>query len=564
MKIGKLTGYNIDTKNMNDQSLFSKEPFKLFQTSITDADYGDFGSSSTALVDIDSHWSEIGEYQDIRPILSDILVSEVGPTYSGWNILSPGKKMVASKWILVSYALRTGVVSDATDYDNYQMLIEETTGVVKERLSGRSKVIEEMRQYISLNYFRKELISKDDLDDFYKTISPLVSRYINSNDPNFYYWLNGSYQYSMVGYPSKSYFSQAVLDGLNSLRPQHTQSDTTYSVGTYSIAVGMSDTVKVSSNSRMSGFITNILSFTSNGGGITYSILNPGGEEVLNIGIDVDPTTLQIINGRVDLNDIISGHRVFSNGISRGSMIFGSVSNTISGLSTIINVGTISVPTYSTTLVGTDTTNTLTYKTLLSTGNNVIDATKLYGFTISSATPSTNNILSWDGSNWIPSTNNIVGSTGPTGATGGIGPIGATGPQGIGATGATGPTGSVGPSFTSNTATSSSSITTVTTTFPNQITGMAIGVTAGNYLVFFGGYVANSTSATITTRIYVDSTAVGGSNMVWLRGSQVINSTHNYSGYPVTAPSTGTVSVHWAVSAGTGTITNPYITIIRR
>src|ERR1017187_3360656 len=87
------------------------------------------------------------------------------------------------------------------------------------------------------------------------------------------------------------------------------------------------------------------------------------------------------------------------------------------------------------------------------------------GFPIANVAPTVNQVLGWDGVNWLPVDAGGVGSTGPRGPqgspgltgiqgptgpfggpqgpTGSIGPIGPTGIQGI--TGVTGPTGSIGP-----------------------------------------------------------------------------------------------------------------------
>lgn len=184
---------------------------------------------------------------------------------------------------------------------------------------------------------------------------------------------------------------------------------------------------------------------------------------------------------------------------------------------------------------------TISSSTILSS-NSIIEATRLQTFTISSATPSTNNILSWNGSSWTPISNNIVGATGATGPSVALTSYGLT----YGATAA---------------------ITTTTTTFPNQIPDMLItGLTAGNYYVFFGGHISNNTNGGTTTfRIYLNNTTiVSGSDMVQTRGKQALGTIHGYSAFPVTLATAATVSVHWIVNAGTTTLTNRYMSIVRR
>lgn len=68
-------------------------------------------------------------------------------------------------------------------------------------------------------------------------------------------------------------------------------------------------------------------------------------------------------------------------------------------------------------------------KILLSSDNNIVDATKIYGYTISSIAPNIGESLVYDGTEWITTT--LFGITGPQGPTGSIGYTGSTGSQGI-------------------------------------------------------------------------------------------------------------------------------------
>jgi len=217
MKIGKLIGYNLDTNSMDDNSNVVKQPFRLFYSTIDDSDYEDFGADVNSLININKYWKQIGQYQQIRPILSGVLIAEIGANYAGWGSLTAEKKQIAVKWILAPYSLRMTVIGDSDDLDNFQELLEGTSGVIMQKLIGRTRVIEEMRQFIGLNYFRKDIISKNDIDSFYNDVSPLTVRYINSNDPHFYYWLNGLNEYAGIGLSSKTYFDQNMLDTLNKI-----------------------------------------------------------------------------------------------------------------------------------------------------------------------------------------------------------------------------------------------------------------------------------------------------------------------------------------------------------
>jgi hypothetical protein len=118
----------------------------------------------------------------------------------------------------------------------------------------------------------------------------------------------------------------------------------------------------------------------------------------------------------------------------------------------------------------------MTNKTLLSTNNNVIDATRLQTFTVSTVTPQLDQALLWNGSSWTPGTVSTSG----------------------GATGATGPTGApgVGSASTDRQAfTSSTAITTTSATYVD-LTGFTLTTKnfgqTGSYLINFSGYCSNS------------------------------------------------------------------------
>lgn len=217
MKIGKLVGYNEVTKNLDGGGLFTKTPFKLFYSTIDDSDYEDYNN----IVSINTYWKSIGQYQQIRTVLAPIVISKASANYSTWGTgLTSDERSVAIKWILAPYQLRVPAISDSDDRDNFKELLEQTAGRTKESLVGRERIVEEMRQHIGLEQFRTDIITKADLDDYYDNVADLIQRFIGSNEPHFYYWLNGLDIYGGspgTGYPSKSYFSQTALDELNKI-----------------------------------------------------------------------------------------------------------------------------------------------------------------------------------------------------------------------------------------------------------------------------------------------------------------------------------------------------------
>lgn len=92
----------------------------------------------------------------------------------------------------------------------------------------------------------------------------------------------------------------------------------------------------------------------------------------------------------------------------------------ISGTSISANRN-LSIPLLTTddTFVFQSFSQSISNKTLLSTNNNVIDATRLQTFTVSTNAPSLNNVLSWNGSSWSPSVAAATGLTSINGLTAG-------------------------------------------------------------------------------------------------------------------------------------------------
>jgi len=97
MKLGKLIGYNLTTKNMDDNSLFTKVPIKVFMNTIDDADYEDISSVE--------NWHKYGKFGEPRVdylcIREGIRESSgIDESPSNWNNLT-----IAEKDIVIDYFL---------------------------------------------------------------------------------------------------------------------------------------------------------------------------------------------------------------------------------------------------------------------------------------------------------------------------------------------------------------------------------------------------------------------------------------------------------------------------
>lgn len=171
------------------------------------------------IISLDIYGTSYLTFDQVRSKMKSIIISKVNSDYSNWtNGLTSDEKIIACRWILAPYALRNSIVGDDVDKINWRKLIEETRGVVKEKLKGRERVVEEMRQFLA-DYLRREQISKTHIDDFYLSTESLVNSFIVTNSPNFWDWVNNTVGslYENSGFFQKEYYTQERCDGLNSI-----------------------------------------------------------------------------------------------------------------------------------------------------------------------------------------------------------------------------------------------------------------------------------------------------------------------------------------------------------
>ena len=169
------------------------------------------------------YWNKYGmmvqQYLQVRNEIWRILILEAGSNLAGFSSLSDEKKLICANWILLPYSYRIQIVSESVDKDNFKECMEETSGFFKDKLSGRSRIVEEMRQFVGLNYFRNEIMSKNDIDDFYNTCTGMLNEFISSNSINFRYWLNNQVgsNYENDGFAQKNYYNINIVEGFNTI-----------------------------------------------------------------------------------------------------------------------------------------------------------------------------------------------------------------------------------------------------------------------------------------------------------------------------------------------------------
>ncbi len=110
MKIGKLIGYNLTTKRMDDNSLFIDVPIKLFSDTIDDVNYEDISSIV--------NWNTYGLNLNC---LSDDIRSEIKTlmtTAGGFSSLTSEEKSIASSWFVVDKSSRD-TIHTTTQQENF-------------------------------------------------------------------------------------------------------------------------------------------------------------------------------------------------------------------------------------------------------------------------------------------------------------------------------------------------------------------------------------------------------------------------------------------------------------
>jgi hypothetical protein len=152
-----------------------------------------------------------------KEILSKV-IAIAGADYANWNNLSASEKEVACILILAPYAERMTTVDDATDKKNWDIVIQISQGRPVETMKGRALVVEMMREAVS-EWYRVETLSKDDADDFYRSVFNLIEWYIGSNTQDFTEWLNNTVgsPYENDGFLQKTYYSVERRDELQSI-----------------------------------------------------------------------------------------------------------------------------------------------------------------------------------------------------------------------------------------------------------------------------------------------------------------------------------------------------------
>lgn len=202
MKIGKLIGYNETTRQMDNQSLLIDVPFKLFASTIDDVNYEDYSSMETWDKSTFLDWSR--RRDEIVPLF----YAEAGQSLENFAGMSNAKKLIACKYFLIPYVLRTQIIADAEDAENWDYLLHQT------KLS-RYACVEAMRVKVG-QYMRLGILTLADTQHFYTQVYEFIIRFNEANSPDFKQWLFNEVgsAYENAGFAQMTYFNTQMRDDL--------------------------------------------------------------------------------------------------------------------------------------------------------------------------------------------------------------------------------------------------------------------------------------------------------------------------------------------------------------
>lgn len=174
----------------------------------------------------DLYGKYVMDYLFYRDKINTILFAKANPNlptidFSGFfTVLTANERLLMCKYVLAPYALRTAVVSDEIDYQNWDILLEITQGLETndKKYTGRALLIEKMRRHVA-HKVRKELMTMADSQSFYKDCGGLTTWYIRAACPDFKQWITNEVgsAYENDGFAQKTYYSETLMNELMSI-----------------------------------------------------------------------------------------------------------------------------------------------------------------------------------------------------------------------------------------------------------------------------------------------------------------------------------------------------------
>ena len=204
MKLGKLIGYNLTTKRMDDNSLLVDAPVKVFETTVDDVNYEDISSME--------NWdnSDVLDWARRRNEISPLFYAIANTDLSTYSNLTASEKLIGAQYFFAPYSLRVtnSIVTETEDLENWDFLLTQSK-------ENRERVVEYMRHQTG-QYVRTEVLTLAQTQDFFKDVFELSNWFIEANIPDFKQWLTNEVGsiYETAGFAEKAYYSSGLKDEL--------------------------------------------------------------------------------------------------------------------------------------------------------------------------------------------------------------------------------------------------------------------------------------------------------------------------------------------------------------
>lgn len=178
---------------------------------------GDWLDKTNDAVQWHLYGKQVLDYIFVRDKINNILFLKANPNYptidfSGFfTELTSDERLLMCQYVLAPYALRIIVVSEEEDKNNWENLVQITQGTEnpKAPFTGRSLIVERMRWEVA-HEVRKENLTMEQSQQFFKDVFELTEWYIRAACPEFKLWLASEFE-------TKDYYSSDLHDRLNNI-----------------------------------------------------------------------------------------------------------------------------------------------------------------------------------------------------------------------------------------------------------------------------------------------------------------------------------------------------------
>ena len=167
---------------------------------------------------VSSTYSSVDGYQDISSIenwdksklmdwsrrrdeILPLFYAESGAQLQNFAGMSIEKKLIGCSYFLLPYSVRSQIISDSQDAENWGNLLRHTK-------ESRTSCVESMRIKTG-QYMRTGLLTLDQTQSFYKDVFEYINWFEDANAPDFKQWLTNEVTspYENSGFAQASYYT---------------------------------------------------------------------------------------------------------------------------------------------------------------------------------------------------------------------------------------------------------------------------------------------------------------------------------------------------------------------